>query len=323
MTEIISSSHHTLTNEQLKDLQQHLCGLPSQQPVNESNVQSDVEWTLDPGNNILHGRCPSIEKIVFSKWIFLFFPMLWAFTYIASLSGIHWFSSLVFLFMSLCTTLWSAAVLFSLNRAMIPHIVRSFDTWVKIGTGLMWSIYIALYFIIIEIRSRGHLQYLYVSMIWTIGGVINAVLFMAVVSSVDGIHQWGRKGKIMAIFAPTVILIVGYVFFLFFAEEAGMPEIVIDIPGFGDYAAISLRDRLTNSYYVLSLFLVKQALNTWRKKDQCVIIKCSPFIKWEEPTLQEPKTEVSTSQNEGNDQNVAEMTAGISSQNILDHSVEL
>ena len=297
MNHMLHSSDHMFTDEQLTAMHQYLSGLSSsgssqtdvlaKEDVIKSNIlKNDLQWTLDPDNNTLHQRFPFIEKIVFSKWTCLFGAMVAILWIVAILFYSYWLILFCFL-MNVLSIPMLIAYLLAINKMMIPQIIRSFDAWVKVGTGAMWAIYSALYWMILDIRDGDRLNLL-TWFVLIVGG-ITLVLFMMLVSSLDGMHQWGRKARILFTVPCTVLFVFIYVFGFFIFEE-----VTIKIPQFGDYGVFYIRERLLNSYYVLSLFLAKQAFNDWRLKNQCVVITCRPFIKWEEPMFPQNAVEMKT-----------------------------
>ena len=55
----------------------------------------------------------------------------------------------------------------------------------------------------------------------------------------------------------------------------------VHIPILGKYGTVSLTGKMSNSAWILSLFLAKFAFNAWRKRDdQCIVLKRSPLIEW-------------------------------------------
>lgn len=307
MATMLNSTDHMFTDEQLIALHQYLSGLSSShsrvvsganKAINKNNIlQKDLQWTLDPNNNTLHQQLPFIEKTVFSKRTYALgaiVPALWG---VAIALHNYWLYILCVL-MNIVSIPLCIAYLSSINKAMIPQIIRSFDFWVKVGTSVMWVIYNALYWMTLDIRDDNLLNsdYSYITIV--IG--IQFVLFLAVVSSLDGIHQWSRKAKIILTVPCALFFVFMHIYGLFLYEEVD-----IQIPLLGEYGVFSIRDRLINSYYVLFLFLAKQTFNGWRRKNQCVGISCSPFVKWEEP-----KAENSRSQTFGSQQHVVGMKTG-------------
>merc|ERR1712083_1225107 len=66
-------------------------------------------------------------------------------------------------------------------------------------------------------------------------------------------------------------------FYYEFLEDDG----IVHIPILGKYGTVSLTGKMSNSTWILSLFLAKFAFNAWRKRDdQCIVLKRSPLIEW-------------------------------------------
>ena len=236
----------------------------------QSHATQDVEWILDPKNNALHDISPHLEKIIFSKAMLFILMLLTVPIILLQGTGIEMeiFTIVVTWF---CFIPWNITALMSVNREMIPRIVATVDTWIKTVTMVIAMVYILIY----NILSTEEPLILHI--VFFVGAATNLSLLIIVVSSIDGIHQWGTKARIFLVMMVAVFALFWSVFFHFFAEDC-----VVTISTLGDWSSFSIRDRVATAWEILCIFLWKQAFLTWRHRDRCIVVRYAPFIEWKD-----------------------------------------
>ena len=105
-----------------------------------------LRWCLDPHNNYLHEKSTFWENFIFSKYMLLIVvggvllgaivrntaPMWIYNTYMLLMQWIIWIP-------------WDISALMSVNKAMIPRIAATVDTWMKVYTMIMAMVYTTIY----------------------------------------------------------------------------------------------------------------------------------------------------------------------------------
>ena len=149
MDTVMNASHHRMTHNNLQSMQQLLTTSPrpalatmasdtdivTKMMVYTKDMESKqrLQWTLNPTNNFLQQISPFLEKYIFSKQMMAIFALA---ILVTALSGrlcpmwvynIFVMSLTWFLFIP-----WGVAGLLSVNKEMIPRILTTVDTWIKI-----------------------------------------------------------------------------------------------------------------------------------------------------------------------------------------------
>ena len=161
------------------------------------------------------------------------------------------------------------------------------DTWIKTACGLLVGIYCCMYEIHAHPETSPLLQ---VAAFVTVS--ISFMLFLLVISSLDGIQEWNHISKLcLATFAS------GFCVFWFFVFEFIKSDYEIEMMG---GSILDVRGRAANAYEVLFIFLGKQAILTWMKgSKKCIVAHIYPYIEWKEPVESEKESKSDDGMDDG------------------------
>ena len=237
----------------------------------------DPKWTLIKNNNLLHDKCPWIHDHLYSNWLLVIFGMfvIVSAVFYSLLNAADISINFIFLLFPSLAWLtiipWSISVLLSVNRAMISEIASTADTWIEATAGMLVGVYSGLH------MSRSEK---FANVPLSINIFRNVTLsclfctFLLVICSVDGLQGWKRHSKILMVILMSLFCWGWFVYLEYFAEESQMETM---------FGTISITARAAQAFEVLLIFLCKQAVNTWRNKnEQCVVVRCAPYIEWKE-----------------------------------------
>jgi len=231
-----------------------------------------LQWTLDPGDNVLHSLNPALSSYLYSKYsvAVLVLTSVPPFLLVNAFSDSAWPYLLFAALNILYPVPWFIAATLTVNRAMIPRILARPDTWIIIGTQALLVVYYAIYLL-----STNELPT--AVMVFHIASFsVFGVFFFSILCALDGIAEWTRMSRIMV----TTTFAMVSLFWSFYWEFA-VSDKVFEVPFLGQYGRISINARLSGSLWVLFLFIAKMAVNSWRRAgNRCVAVTYFPYIEW-------------------------------------------
>lgn len=248
-------------------------------PLSRSNNADygSLYWTFNPNNHYLSEE---LAQIVYSKrmlrtlGVSLVVHLLITFSP-APPEVYNAYEILV------CICLWiplMAALLLSMNRDALGFIVKSSDFWIK----LVYATVVGILEMILFHRQEqtqqntvaahfGYPRELLRFFAW--------ILFVAFVGGTDAIPKMNFKWKVFIIALVAFLCSFAAIEYQLLAPSSEDYLIEIETTG----SVVSCHSLLANSFGTLALFMWKAVIGGMCKRDRCVSITYSPYLRWEIP----------------------------------------
>eukprot|EP01083_Nonionella_stella_P302272 1041494_1 len=277
LNQMFITSHTIVKNNKLQTLSQIHHGSNS---TETHNIHNKMRHELDVSNTYLQSIfgetvAVNVTNIITSKYVLI--PLVLLVTVFSVLRFIIPDNITFLIFILILSTIihcWLIMWLLSANKTAVRLVIRTFEFWLKFVSAI---VFISLRFITTyvygatSIGTRGH----ELRMITDVIVMMDILLGVVILSLFDALHI-SRVPKIcfslMFIFAATVTVIYQNYLYYFNGEES-----VVSVT---DNVSVSLISIQINALEVLLLFYLKQVILTICRKDQCVLIKYSPYIEW-------------------------------------------
>ena len=230
-----------------------------------------LRWYLNPHNNFLHETSSFVANYLYSRYMMIIFTSYAVATVILREVAPFWMYITFILVMTwLVFVPWSIASLMSVNKEMIPRIVATIDTWIKMLTMCFAMAYSTIY----NIKTSDAPIALLV--VFGVSVCINLCLAVGVVSSIDAIHGWGKKARIFLVTLAALYAGFWVLLYRYYLEDEPL-----HIAALGKFGTISLSERVSSYFEIEAIFLTKQALLAiLRGTDRCTAVKYCPYIEW-------------------------------------------
>ena len=102
-----------------------------------------LRWCLDPHNNYLHERSTFFAKFIYSYPMLLIVAVtILVGAVLRNIAALWIYSTYMVIITWIVFIPWDIGALMTVNKAMIPRIAATVDTWIKVYTvitGMMWS----------------------------------------------------------------------------------------------------------------------------------------------------------------------------------------
>ena len=241
------------------------------------------QWTLHIKDNGLHSLSPSahrhFSKYIFSNWSMGIMMVMLTVAFVStvmprqdvlSYSWLYMFTNFI---LWLCPIPWFVVALLLINKRLIFRIAVHPDTWIMSGTGCAAFVY---YLILLRMHDYG--VSLTVFILFALSWTVLSVLGWVFICSLDALYGWRQKSKIFVTTSSAFTLAVFSFIYGFLIND-----VIVDIPMLGEYGSFSITGKISNCFYILSLFLGKMAFNAWVKGDErCIALRYSPYIEWKD-----------------------------------------
>ena len=188
---------------------------------------------------------------------------------------------------------WFLFAIFSANKIAFNLLLRSFEWWLKAA----YSLYFGVLGVIYLGQKEGYMD---IVTIYGVFGAVHIVLASMFIGSFDALYHVGKgwKTSISAMAAFMFLFIsINYQFLLPESED-----VIIKVPV--TQSILSSHSLAASSARILSIFFSKQAIMSYIRKNRCILIKYSPFIKWKK---EEKKKYVGNIGNNETEKKIAEI----------------
>ena len=297
LTMILSSNDIKLTEDQIAKLDniintQHRISTSQTDAENVDNNNPEWTYTFDTHDTKLHDvfgdvKGQKIMDIVHSNKFVIPVLIMTAFAYMMN----YWFSLKYIIIKNVIQEIVGiiaivSAILFLMaaNKTSIAMLLRRFEFWFKFFYLAQWMIISCIYYyVLIDSREwkpypvqSGSIEY--DLELFTLSlGYITTILGCTVIAAFDAFHI---STTIKAIYATCGALITttAAISFTFYPDVRFEEE----------YFHISFTSLIAGSAQVLAIFFWRQAILSVLRKNRCVLIQYSPYIKWKsdnEPQL--------------------------------------
>eukprot|EP01083_Nonionella_stella_P088379 246288_1 len=163
------------------------------------------------------------------------------------------------------------------NKVAFNLCIHTFDFWIKVGYGLMFSVAALFYhtpsmngFTLTTIRSCID--------------VVFVVLCITYISSLDAVHSTKTKTLIGTICGALLITYSAVCSQFLWPDE---DDVKVMIQLSNGVNVISMQSLIASSSRILAIFFWKQMYKTWKSKGRAVAITISPKITWIDATTTE------------------------------------
>eukprot|EP01084_Bolivina_argentea_P074882 135818_1 len=197
-----------------------------------------------------------IGTVFFTTLTVYFIPIFIFDVYYIALSCCFWIPLLMFLILSF-------------NKLSCKYIFFSFDFWIKAGYCIVLQSCVCIY--------EFHLGVSTLTSIRNIVSVIVVVLAIIFISSLDAVQMAPKwKGR---------ITLLGAVLFTFFGINyqffvSPKDDYIINIKATN--SSISFQSLLSSSCRIIAIFMWKQGIRAFRRKQKSISITYTPYIEWKE-----------------------------------------
>lgn len=191
--------------------------------------------------------------------------------------------------------IWLIFALLTANRRCMKLILQSFEFWFKLLYLSQFIIALLIYWYVLLDPDVGSTEY-YLELVKVSFYYLMFIPLIVVLTSFDAFHvSLSMKTTFAAICATMASFQL--ILYTFYYDPAS-----VELFGY----EISVTSMITGSSQILSIFFWKQAILSVVKRNRCILIKYSPYIKWENDTEQCPSMHVqmtSTSYQPDSDRN--------------------
>ena len=303
LTMILSSEDIKLNDQQLVKINQIINAAASSQ---SDAIQSDIEqihesesaqeWTycFDKTNTYLHGifgqdNGQKIFDFIYSKRCFILVSLLALFGFIFEqilLSLNMLLTNVIIMQITLVLLIpYLLFVLLSVNKRCFKLVIQSFDFWIKLFYFLQFRIaYMVYYYALTDPEQWVRYQMESGSIAYKLEiflDSLRAVAFLLVVLLIISVDALQIKSwqKISGCVAAGVLFSFIAISYTFYTDIWGNDNSIIHIKSLD--LSISASSMMASSLQILSIFVWKQVLLSIFKRNRCILIRYSPYIKWE------------------------------------------
>ena len=175
-------------------------------------------------------------------------------------------------------------ILLSANRKCFRLTLESFDFWLKLFYFLQFEVaQIVYYYTIIDSSEwedyqiePGSVEYKLDVSLYSLRSIQILLLAIGFIS-LDAL-QWKLWTKISAGIGIGILFTIDAIQYTFFSDLYGNDNSVIHIQSLD--VSISVISVMASAMQILSIFIWKQVILSIIKKNRCILIKYSPYIRW-------------------------------------------
>ena len=278
----LSSTDITLNTDQLNKIEeiitsQHKIVLDPAHCEEKNNAQS-ITYTFNKNNTYYHSlfnhkTASRIIKIIYSKYLALF-TILWTFVDLIRylISTLPFAFHVITLFLSTSTFIYLILFILTINIKILKRSVCHFVFWFKILT----TVYSTIFFFILRFIYLKHItmETRNISISTEILHQCTDILVITIFSGIDGFNL-SKRFKIFF----GVLISVYWTCWTILASLWITDYDDLDFKLFSTFR-LSIGSIYLSSLRVLSIFVWKQTILAFIKKDRCINIRHSPYIKW-------------------------------------------
>ena len=212
------------------------------------HIPTELEWSLNPENTMMHSLFPSLAAYVFSKYVVSFVASLFAVWTVMYFTVPPWIHHLYWVICSwTCFIPWYTCTLMLVNRSMFPKVYSNLDTWIKTLSTIFLFVNGAIWFH--HDLDPGHPRVpIPLQLSCYISLLIVFILFILMISSIDGLCHWKRVYKVL--FIGFMALYFG---FLCFLVEFKFQDYEMVLPLI--HQSVSIKSNMVSALRILFIFL--------------------------------------------------------------------
>ena len=298
--EMVLSSNIKLKQQTMNEIHEIITNNEEECNFGKSNLDKELTYTFYATDTFWHSLCGDYigqkicDTLHMNIWLIIIIALLIpSFLFWDTFDIIPSDSTLSIVYMMIfCSYLWiyCISLLLTANKECVKFILRSFEFWIKIFYCLQYNIWIHIYF---DYFYHHHGKPLVMTV-----QIMESVVSFTIVLTVclyDALqfNIWMKfiGGSVMAFLST--FLGVYYAFHSFIYDQDA-EEATIEIPYIS--FSISVPSMAGNSLIILAIFLWKQSIFSIWKRDRCVLIDYSPFIRWIHDDMLQTNTSINIHQ---------------------------
>ena len=228
---------------------------------------AELTWWFDPNDCILPNR---LVSLVFNRVSLRIFIAVWLLTVVSyyALITMNIFADFIWVAyatnISLCWLFfipWCTGCVLSLKRKVFRRILGAFDFYVKCVYALMLAVTYSMY----QFHRDSSIS-VPVRVVGSVTLTVFCCLLVVIVSSLDALPRLPQRSKMKIAMLWATVMIVSAIYVTTTTHKG--------------YVEMDFTYRLLSCLRIMAIFSSKQALYTWLRKDRCICITYSPFLRW-------------------------------------------
>eukprot|EP01083_Nonionella_stella_P062602 162775_1 len=291
---------------------QEVIDTPHQSQQINYNMKSGFVYRFDVSFTFLHSLCgetnaQKIKQILDHKHtlvligiaMILLLTFLFLFPHLAIIVDIVTWITLVL------WILWLLLKHLLLNKTAFKLCIKSFDFWIKIGYGFMWSLSLS-----ISLSKAAAFKSWFVLFIFMLALLAMMSSIISYIAAFDASNTSQKKKLIMSVFGSLAFSFL-FIWYQFFQSEEDW--YIMKWKSSLGMHTISTLSLVVSSLRIIAIFFWKQSHKTWKGKGiKAVSISKEPTLYWFDSVAQQKEADDAENDNKTDIVSVHEMTAHIS-----------